>query len=149
MLESMATEKQLEARKLREQGLNYEEIGARLGISRGAAHKRLHSPEIKHAWVGNVTANRQKVVALVKGQGPHGNQVWKMRCQDCGHEYGAYSSDVHLKKCPECQELAWGDGNRGGTKRPAEGPPIAGVAEELQRQVKRASRKSATKEQAG
>jgi hypothetical protein len=138
----MATEKQLEARKLREQGLTYAQIGKRLGISGGAAHKRVHSPETKHARVGYVNKNGQEVIALVEGQGPHGNQIWKMSCQDCGREYGSYTSDVFLRKCPECQELAWRDGRRGGTLRPSEGPPIEGMPEELQKRVKRGSRKT-------
>ena len=30
--------------------------------------------------------------------------VYEMKCQVCGHHYGANGSDIHLRKCPSCQE---------------------------------------------
>ncbi len=30
-------------------------------------------------------------------------KVWKMRCEHCGHMYGANSCDWHIRKCPRCQ----------------------------------------------
>jgi len=34
--------------------------------------------------------------------------ICRMRCQDCGHEYGANSCDAHNRGCPRCQGKAAG-----------------------------------------
>ena len=34
--------------------------------------------------------------------------ICRMRCQDCGHEYGANSCDTHNRGCPRCQGKAAG-----------------------------------------
>lgn len=33
----------------------------------------------------------------------HGQWFYQMQCQDCGHNYKANGSDIHLRKCPVCQ----------------------------------------------
>lgn len=50
--------------------------------------------------------NRNNQVNLgktnMRGTNPT-NWLYRMRCQDCLHEYHANGSDIHLKKCPACQ----------------------------------------------
>lgn len=41
----------------------------------------------------------------------HNQQLYRMRCQLCGGEYAANGSDIHLRKCPHCQEGAPSSGN--------------------------------------
>lgn len=30
--------------------------------------------------------------------------IWEMRCDRCGHEYGANNCDAWCRKCPKCQK---------------------------------------------
>ena len=50
--------------------------------------------------------NRNNQVNLgrtnMRGTNPT-NWLYRMRCQECLHEYHANGSDIHLKKCPVCQ----------------------------------------------
>lgn len=32
-----------------------------------------------------------------------GQTIYKMRCGDCGEEYGANGCDIHARRCPRCQ----------------------------------------------
>jgi hypothetical protein len=32
-----------------------------------------------------------------------GQRIYELRCKHCGHVYGANGSDIHERKCPECQ----------------------------------------------
>jgi hypothetical protein len=32
-----------------------------------------------------------------------GQYVYELRCNHCGHHYGANGSDIHERKCPQCQ----------------------------------------------
>ena len=54
--------------------------------------------------IGYVNKNGQKNLGAT---GEKGSDIWRnlynMRCEDCGHEYYANGSDIHLKKCPLCQ----------------------------------------------
>ena len=56
--------------------------------------------------IGFVNRNRQKVHGTrgVKGT-DHGQYSYKLEClaAKCGHIYGANGTDIHLRKCPECQ----------------------------------------------
>lgn len=54
--------------------------------------------------VGYVNKNHQRNMGLTDkvATRPYAN-VYQMRCERCGHEYFANGSDVHLKKCPQCQ----------------------------------------------
>jgi hypothetical protein len=48
--------------------------------------------------------NRQVVIRGTDLPGTdHFQYVYLLRCGDCGHEYGANGSDIHLRKCPNCQ----------------------------------------------
>jgi peptide methionine sulfoxide reductase MsrB len=33
----------------------------------------------------------------------HGQFVHELKCQHCGHHYGANGSDIFERKCPNCQ----------------------------------------------
>ena len=53
---------------------------------------------------GFINRNRQKNMGRTNMQGTdYMQRLYKMQCQDCGHEYYANGSDIHLKKCPKCQ----------------------------------------------
>jgi hypothetical protein len=34
----------------------------------------------------------------------HGQQLYRLVCRPCGHQYAANGSDIHLRKCPKCQK---------------------------------------------
>lgn len=34
----------------------------------------------------------------------HGQQLYYMKCLECRGEYAANGSDIHLRKCPHCQQ---------------------------------------------
>jgi len=53
---------------------------------------------------GYVNRNDQVVVQGTGLPGTdHCQYVYVLRCRRCGAEYGANGSDIHLRKCPECQ----------------------------------------------
>lgn len=33
----------------------------------------------------------------------HNQRVYVLRCNGCGHEYGADGCDIHLRRCPICE----------------------------------------------
>jgi hypothetical protein len=33
----------------------------------------------------------------------HLQMVYQLGCSNCGHVYGANGSDIHLRRCPMCQ----------------------------------------------
>lgn len=33
----------------------------------------------------------------------HGQSLYQLACTHCGHNYAANGSDIHLRKCPACQ----------------------------------------------
>lgn len=50
---------------------------------------------------GYVNKNRQFVVRKTDLDGnDHLQKVYVLQCLDCGHEYGANGSDIHIRKCP-------------------------------------------------
>jgi hypothetical protein len=50
---------------------------------------------------GYVNRNKQVVVRPTSKPGTdHGQYVYVLRCQECGHEYGANGSDIWLRRCP-------------------------------------------------
>lgn len=55
----------------------------------------------------NGQKNLGKRIPPLKGT-DYGQYVYVMNCTHCGFVYGANGSDVHLRKCPNCQ-----DGNKG------------------------------------
>ena len=40
----------------------------------------------------------------------HLQKIYVLRCEHCGHEYGANGSDIFQRKCPNCQDGAAGLG---------------------------------------
>jgi hypothetical protein len=48
--------------------------------------------------------NRQTVVRATELPGTdHNQKIYVLKCGDCGIEYGANGSDIHLRRCPNCQ----------------------------------------------
>ena len=53
---------------------------------------------------GFVNANGQEnTQALGIAGTDHNQQLYRMRCTHCQTEYAANGSDIHHRKCPECQ----------------------------------------------
>ena len=53
---------------------------------------------------GFVNANGQVVVRATGLPGTdHLQRIYVLRCTSCRHEYGANGSDIHERKCPNCQ----------------------------------------------
>ena len=53
---------------------------------------------------GFINKNRQKNIGKTNMKGTdYMQKLYKIQCQDCGYEYYANGSDIHLKKCPKCQ----------------------------------------------
>ena len=46
----------------------------------------------------------QEVLRKTDRSGPDNQRVFVMRCQVCGHEYGAYGCDADIRRCPACQD---------------------------------------------
>ena len=45
--------------------------------------------------------NNQVVVAATELAGnDHNQRVYHLRCEECGHEYGANGSDIWQRRCP-------------------------------------------------
>jgi hypothetical protein len=54
--------------------------------------------------IGFRNRNRQRVLAKTDLLGTdHGQRVYVLLCDDCGHEYGANGSDIFQRRCPSCQ----------------------------------------------
>jgi hypothetical protein len=67
-------------------------------------HEATHkvNPKIKP---GDVNRNGQEVVRKTDRRGnDHLQWVYQLACSHCGHNYGANGSDVHERKCPNCQD---------------------------------------------
>jgi hypothetical protein len=59
--------------------------------------------------IGYVNKNGQVVIRNTKLPGTdHGQFIYQLGCSHCGHTYGANGSDIHLRKCPNCQGGAIG-----------------------------------------
>lgn len=53
---------------------------------------------------GYVNKNKQENLGCTGHQGTdHFQYVYAMKCQACGHTYGANGSDIFQRKCPNCQ----------------------------------------------
>lgn len=53
---------------------------------------------------GYMNGKGQQVVRRTDRPGTdHLQVVYVLRCTECGHIYGANGSDIHLRRCPECQ----------------------------------------------
>jgi hypothetical protein len=60
----------------------------------------------KVAEVNDLNRNDQRLLAKTHFKGTdHNAHVWAVQCErnECGHVYGANSTDFHERKCPSCQ----------------------------------------------
>jgi hypothetical protein len=58
---------------------------------------------------GFVNPHGQEVIRDTGKTGTdHGQSVYELKCQHCGHRYGSNGSDNFQRKCPECQGGAEG-----------------------------------------
>lgn len=54
--------------------------------------------------LGYLNKNNQRNIGKTNEKGTdHFSVLYMMRCEDCGHEYFANSTDIFQKKCPNCQ----------------------------------------------
>jgi len=59
---------------------------------------------MKTTDVGYENRNGQVVMRPTGLQGTdHLQYIYVLRCAKCGEEYGANGSDIHDRKCPNCQ----------------------------------------------
>lgn len=54
--------------------------------------------------IGYCNDDEQEVVRKTTRSGPGSQRVFVMRCRVCGHEYGAFGCDIHIRRCPKCQD---------------------------------------------
>ncbi len=55
--------------------------------------------------IGYINRNDQKCCGHRGVAGSdHLQLAYRMECLKCGHVYGANGSDIHLRKCPQCQD---------------------------------------------
>jgi hypothetical protein len=55
--------------------------------------------------VGYRNPNGQVVIRATGKEGTdHLQKVYVLRCVHCSTEYGANGSDIHARRCPECQD---------------------------------------------
>lgn len=66
----------------------------------------------KKLVIGAVNRNGQHLLQdLNRASATHPSaKIYRLRCLFCGHNYGANGCDVHIRKCPECQEGRPGEG---------------------------------------
>jgi hypothetical protein len=63
--------------------------------------------------IGFVNKHGQIVVRNTGQPGTdHSQYIYQLACTKCGRNYGANGSDIHERKCPECQGGAPGLGFR-------------------------------------
>jgi len=69
---------------------------------KGSTVKKSKNPTTS---IGYVNRNGQVVIRNTGSPGTdHGQTVYQLGCSHCGHVYGANGSDIHLRKCPNCQD---------------------------------------------
>lgn len=66
--------------------------------------------------IGHINANNQQVVERMgPSENFDGQYTYRMRCRECGNEYGANGCDIdgagagRGRKCPGCQSGAHGE----------------------------------------
>lgn len=65
---------------------------------------RVARPSGKTTAGGYENRNAQKNMRALGLPGTdHGQSLYEMLCLDCGHQYAANGSDIHQRKCPQCQ----------------------------------------------
>lgn len=59
--------------------------------------------------VGFINPRNQEVIRKTDLAGTdHNQRVYVLRCRDCGYEYGANGSDIHIRRCPRHDDGAPG-----------------------------------------
>ena len=59
--------------------------------------------------VGHRNENAQEVIRKTRAVGNvPGQRIFVLRCSKCGYVYGTNGSDIHLRRCPSCQDGAPG-----------------------------------------
>jgi hypothetical protein len=54
---------------------------------------------------GFVNRNGQVVIRNTGNPGSdHLQSIYQLACSRCGHVYGANGSDIHIRRCPNCQD---------------------------------------------
>lgn len=84
------------------------EVAGIVGLTKAAVAKILDKEGAMSAGYstaeGFMNSNGQQVVRRTDRPGTdHLQVVYVLRCTKCGHMYGANGSDIHLRRCPECQ----------------------------------------------
>ena len=75
-------------------------------LSKDGAVKAAKNPTTN---IGYVNKNGQAVNRNTGIRGTdHGQTVYQLGCSICGHVCGANGADIHLRKCPNCQDGAPG-----------------------------------------
>ena len=55
--------------------------------------------------VGYTNPRGQRVVSATELKGTdHNSRVYELQCGSCGLRYGANGADIHIRKCPKCQD---------------------------------------------
>src|SRR5258708_30663121 len=74
----------------------------------GGGRKRPRMPPDKGTTTpGFANPHRQEVIRNTGKAGTdHGQSVYELKCQHCGHSYGSYRNQNIQKKCPHCQSAA-------------------------------------------
>lgn len=72
---------------------------------KGKTEVNWRSGEGETTQKGFINPNGQRCSGTLSVPGTdHEQYVYKMECENCGFVYGANGTDVHLRKCPECQD---------------------------------------------
>jgi hypothetical protein len=91
------------------EGRTKAEVAGIVGLTKAAVAKILDKEGAMSAGYstvdGFINSNGQQVVRRTERPGTdHLQVVYVLRCAACGHAYGANGSDIHLRRCPECQD---------------------------------------------
>lgn len=91
------------------EGRTKAEVAGIVGLTKAAVAKILDKEGAMSAGYSTVegfmNGNGQQVVRRTDRPGTdHLQVVYVLRCTACGHIYGANGSDIHLRRCPECQD---------------------------------------------
>lgn len=111
-----ANEKAERARAFRDAGIIHAvadgrtkaEVAVIVGLTKAAVAKILDKEGAMSAGYSTVEGftndNGQQVVRRTDRPGTdHLQVVYVLRCTECEHTYGANGSDIHRRRCPECQ----------------------------------------------
>ncbi|MEI6894247.1 MAG: DUF1353 domain-containing protein [Colwellia sp.] len=78
---------------------------SQVALSQENSKTPFKSGSTKTTQIGYENLNKQKVHGTRKVKGNDHNQFsYKIECLHCGEIYGANGTDIHRRKCPECQK---------------------------------------------